>query len=1118
MFALFGSFYSKFKNSKDTILVYPGPKRIKKRKYDKIFLPDFIGKYEDYQPEFRSLRKLISNQGALVITSINPIWGKLFGYKNPKTPLLYLWFIENLLEISNFKIIKSGYFVIPPKIPILSGILNLLIPKIPKLKRLLPYQYVIAKPEKILPTKKYSASVVIPVHNEEGNVADCIKQVPKMGKFTEIIIVDDGSTDNTLKIAKSFQKRFKNLKIFSHKPHWGKVWAVKRGFDEARGDILMIWDADRTVLASELPRFYDLMASGQAEYVHGTRLAYPMEKQAMKVANLLGNLFFGWLYSFIMSTRITDTLCGTKVIFRKDYKKIKFGTEPWGDFDLLFGAKNLGLKINEIPVHYKARVADLSKMKAFRYGMVVAKMAAKGIFEFKVLPLIKKVLFTNPIILILLIASVVRFVGLVPNTPYHPDEAYTQQATQRLAENIVLKGDFDPKAYKYGSFIFFINSLTYLPFLIWTHIIYFLNNLLLNTSLAARPFMDTFLEISYNNGPLIFLFQRGITATFGIASVYLVYLIGKKLFNNNVGLLGALLFAVTPLHVRDSHYITTDVPFLFFVLLTVNLSINIFQKNTMKWYILTGFFAGATSTIRYYPIALLILPVSWILAFRRNYTYPLKIFACLFFIPLGLWVGVPFLPLSEQNHQIFKQEMADWVTPYYGTSISHFALDLFLYITSLGQSKLPDIHSLYTAKFIPYYSSYLLFTGFGILPTLAGLLGITFGIIRYPKQSIFLLLIPLVNFIYISSYIHAVYQRMAIPVLPFLSVFAGLFIFLIWKLLNRTLKIQLLRKTIFVLVLSFIFFYPFSQSFHLSYDCSKDSIYKQAADWMNIHINSDIKLAYQPGLHFPPKPFYNHQDSIYPNREFFLEEIRQIGKDHAFFNPDSLRDYYNSSYINDFFIPPADLYQNSQINIALFEYQTRAQLLNKIDKNKLCESTEFYFYKLPEILPESKNLYKDFSFDSNSELEEWKLDDYGVKTQQVKFLLNSDEGYNRKGSIEYRWTNIAYTSPRLISPRIQIQPGKNYTLSAWVKSQRPLQVNEKDGYLRLDFYTDKGQINLPGQTLAITPRIFGDSKWRNVKVTAKAPDNTNFAIISFQTVASKASNSFYIDEIQIFEN
>lgn len=1108
MFELFGSFYLKFKNSKDNILVYPGPKKIKKRKYDKIFLPDFIGKSEDYQPEFQSFRKLISDQGTLVITSINPIWGKLFGYKNPKTPLLYLWFIENLLEISNFKVTKSGYFVIPPKIPILSGIFNAVIPRIPKLKRLLPYEYVIAKPEKILPTKKYSVSVVIPVHNEEGNVADCIKQVPKMGKFTEIIIVDDGSTDNTLKIAKSFQKKFKNLKIFSHKPNRGKVWAVKRGFDEARGDILMIWDADRTVLASELPRFYDLMASGQAEYVQGTRLAYPMEKQAMKVANLFGNLFFGWLYSFIMSTRITDTLCGTKVILKKDYKKIKFGTEPWGDFDLLFGAKKLGLKIKEIPIHYKARVAGLSKMKTFKYGMVVSKMSLVGLWEFK----LKNILTKNPLLLlILLLAFGVRFTGLLPNLPYHPDEGAIQQTSHKLFLSIITEGNFEPDSYKYGSIVFYIQALSFLPLLIWTYILKLLSFLSDNSSFSHLTFIENFEAIVHEFGEILFWLQRSTTALFGSLSVVIVYILTKKLFTKPIALTAAFLFAIAPSHVRNSHWVTTDVLSLFTVLLALLFMVEILRTGKWKWYILTGIAIGISCSVRYFPIALLAYPIAALLDTTKNRFWLIKVITGLILIPAGFIISTPYLLFNSHSQAVFQKDMADWVMPYYGSTVSTYAQALAGFILSMGKSQIPEISTLIPSKFYPYYSQSLVFDGLGPIATSLALLGAVVAFFKYPKQFLFITIIPLFNWFYISFYLHAAYDRLTIPLLPFLSIYTGVLIVFIWDITREKLPF-LTSITLVVIALLAASYYPFKESVTSSIDCSRPTVFKETELWIDKNISSDARIAHIPIFMYPSKEFPNLKETQ-PNGIFFPEELRAENYEYMFMN--STRFGYNLyPFYTDFFIRPEDMFQNTYINLALLNYKTQTEEKLITKRAKFCDPTELMIYRIPEITVPTDKQVTGFEFSDEKGFATWHIQKFNEKNI-IKASINNEEGYLKPGALEISWENIAYLGPRVYSERIPVEPNKQYSLVGWIKSSTALNPPERDGFLRIDFYKSGQDIKLPGESVILSKRSFGEPTWNKVSLTGRSPSGASFAIISAQVSGTKTSGSFYFDDLEL---
>lgn len=236
---------------------------------------------------------------------------------------------------------------------------------------------------------RFSCSILIPCFNEEDNIEETIKQAPQIGKFTEIIVVNDCSTDRSKQKAEALKEKYKNLKVISHKINQGKGLAVKTGINAAKGDIIIVWDADRTVPANELRLFYDALAKGVGSFANGTRVVYPMEKQAMPALRTFGNNMLGHLFSWIIGIKITDTLCGTKALFRKGAKKIEFGKEVWGDFDLLLGAAKLNLKIVEVPVHYKARVAGKSKMKTFRYGSTIGIMALKSFFEFKIKPILR---------------------------------------------------------------------------------------------------------------------------------------------------------------------------------------------------------------------------------------------------------------------------------------------------------------------------------------------------------------------------------------------------------------------------------------------------------------------------------------------------------------------------------------------------------------------------------------------------------------------------------------------------------------------------------------------------------------------------------------------------------
>jgi glycosyltransferase involved in cell wall biosynthesis len=236
--------------------------------------------------------------------------------------------------------------------------------------------------------------------------------MPDMGTHTEILFVDGDSSDGTPVRIEALRRRFSGLKdvrlihqvdrsgppavLTPSAPEapvtmlkLGKGDAVRKGFEAARGDVLMILDADLTVPPEDLPRFFDAIASGKADFVNGTRLVYPMEERAMKFVNYLGNKFFSSLFTWLLGQRIRDTLCGTKALRREAYARIQAGRsafgefDPFGDFDLLFGAARIGLRIVDVPVRYRRRRAGVTKVRVLRHGMLLIAMSAIAFRHFK---------------------------------------------------------------------------------------------------------------------------------------------------------------------------------------------------------------------------------------------------------------------------------------------------------------------------------------------------------------------------------------------------------------------------------------------------------------------------------------------------------------------------------------------------------------------------------------------------------------------------------------------------------------------------------------------------------------------------------------------------------------
>ncbi|MDP8234190.1 MAG: glycosyltransferase family 2 protein [Candidatus Saelkia tenebricola] len=217
--------------------------------------------------------------------------------------------------------------------------------------------------------KNISCAVIIPCYNEEENIQECIKRIPKTGDFTEIIVVDDGSTDATLEKAQQLHPLFNNLKLIKISSNKGKGNALKEGFNKATSDILIILDADMSVAPEDLPKFIQPLIENKSILVNGSRFILPMEKGAMNIPRRIGNKTFSFIFWMLSGMKVTDTLCGTKAFLRQDYQKMIWGKCPWGDFDILFNAVRMNLKLVEIPTMYHLRVQGKSKMKTVKFGL-----------------------------------------------------------------------------------------------------------------------------------------------------------------------------------------------------------------------------------------------------------------------------------------------------------------------------------------------------------------------------------------------------------------------------------------------------------------------------------------------------------------------------------------------------------------------------------------------------------------------------------------------------------------------------------------------------------------------------------------------------------------------------
>jgi SAM-dependent methyltransferase len=370
-------------------------------KFDYIILSEVLGDLTNIQLVLERLQSMCHSHTKVIISFHNFLWepilngAELIRQRRPQPQQSWLSMNDaiNLLNITGYQPVKIGRRCLLPKyIPIISNFVNRYLSPLPIINHLGLTNYIVARSEIDSPRATlrdqgnikpdYTVSVIIPARNESGNIAAAIERLPQLGRHTEVIFVEGHSQDDTWEQIQKIEREYQGnltIKTFQQSGK-GKGDAMRLGFSAATGDILIILDADLTVQPEELVNFVAAIVSGKGEFINGSRLVYPYSQAAMPWINTLANKFFALVFSFLLGQNIKDTLCGTKVLWREDYLRIVanrsyFGDfDPFGDFDLLFGAAKLNLHIVEVPVRYQPRTYGQSNIAHVREGLVLIKM------------------------------------------------------------------------------------------------------------------------------------------------------------------------------------------------------------------------------------------------------------------------------------------------------------------------------------------------------------------------------------------------------------------------------------------------------------------------------------------------------------------------------------------------------------------------------------------------------------------------------------------------------------------------------------------------------------------------------------------------------------------------
>lgn len=370
--------------------------------FDYIIISDVLPLLHDVQNTLNRLQAVCKPGTRLVITYHSNLWRPILKFatwigrrqKDPNYNWLSSKDIKNLLYLADYEVItQTGRTLLPLNVPLLGWFMNRFLAKMPLFNWFCLTWRMVARPRPVKrETDEPSVSIIIPTRNEQGNIEAAFLRTPKLGKLTELIFVDGNSDDGTVeeieRCRKKYGSQWHRVELINQSGK-GKGNAVREGFAACGGDILMILDSDLTMPPEELGKYYDALIEDKGDLINGCRLIYPIEKQAMRFLNLIANHFFANLFTWLLDQRVKDTLCGTKTLWRKDYEKIAanrtyFGDfDPFGDFDLLFGAAKLNLKIVDMPIHYRNRSYGDIKIHRWRHGLMLLRMSWKAFMKLK---------------------------------------------------------------------------------------------------------------------------------------------------------------------------------------------------------------------------------------------------------------------------------------------------------------------------------------------------------------------------------------------------------------------------------------------------------------------------------------------------------------------------------------------------------------------------------------------------------------------------------------------------------------------------------------------------------------------------------------------------------------
>lgn len=723
---------------------------------------------------------------------------------------------------------------------------------------------------------------------------------------------------------------------------------------------------------------------------------------------------------------------------------------------------------------------------------------------------------TKLLILILLFAFILRIIGLYPNFLQHPDEPGVISPAEKIAVNTILRLDPNPNVlphpFKYASAIFYMHAFIQAVVLGGTYAFYKLTGYTFALSQTAfgQPSFEEFLA---NIGPIalsdiLLWFHRLPSVIFGVATVFLVYKTSLLLFQkHSIALFAATALAVMPHHVRDSHYATVTVIQAFFFLLAFFLSVKVRQQTNIRNCVWAGLSAGFATSIKYFPLPF--LPLFFFFFLVRKKIKPGHLLITTLATFTGFFIGMPYL------------------FSHFREIVNSFKTFVIFYAPDQATTNLSFIERLVPSYLHSYHLQFLFTSGAGPVLTLLGVLGMFYGLRRWPIVTVSLLIIPIINLVFISLYLEAIYDTLIFPGLPFFAVFIGIGCY---TLLNYFTKI-LAKKRVAACLISIVFLPPFIDSAKASFACIKTITEFEAHDWIVENIPEGTKLAFQPNMRLPSKDFEFIRSE--PKENFLLAELQETGAEYV-----ALHSGYTDRYpqwLDDNLFLSKYIKDNEFTHLALGEFAKNAQLIKSFVRPEMCVNSRIYIYKVPPKITPAQSPVAKFNFDTENSNNKWQLGRNRTPSGATIETITTEN----ENVIKYKYDPAVFLSEIPLgkmalppsfygtpfqSPFIPITPGKKYSAIVTIKRISKLLVQIPDGFIRLDFYSKGTNFTYKdnGKELILTrlsQRLkLNSNGWEKLTITVYAPKSTQFATISFQTSLNTQKSEYLIKEAVLLED